>query len=74
VTLFQTLLVGSYTFGLFVWGFMWREFRALRREVETMRLQMAEREGLERGYDHERRITRLERFHHAPQAGRSPDA
>ena len=55
------LLVGSYLFGAAVWGMMWREFKALKNEVIGMRIRMAEQAGKEEGWDHEERITRLER-------------
>ncbi len=56
------LLVGSYLFGAAVWGMMWREFKALKNEVIALRLAQAEHEGREEGWDHEDRITRLERL------------
>ncbi len=41
---------------------MWREFKALKNEVIALRLTQAEHEGREEGWDHEDRITRLERL------------
>ncbi len=59
-TLAQTLVIGSYLFGAAVWGFMYREFKALRREVESLRLDTARQRGLDEGYGLPERVRRLE--------------
>ena len=57
-----TLILGGYGFSSLVAGFMWREMVKMRQEVERLRLDIARRDGLEVGYNHEHRITRLERI------------
>lgn len=56
------LIVGSYLFGAASWGMLYREIKALKGEIVTLRLQLAKDQGLEEGRDHERRLTRLERL------------
>ena len=63
------LLVGSYLMGVGVWSFMWRAFRACESKIDRIEELLAEQRGLDRGHDHERRITQLERAA-APQRWR----
>jgi hypothetical protein len=51
------LLVGSYLFGASSWWVLWRAIRRIE-------LTLAEQRGKEYGWDHEDRITRLERLIH----------
>ena len=55
------LIIGSYLMGAGSWMMLWREIKSVRAEIISMRLQLAQDQGLEAGRDHEARITRLER-------------
>jgi len=56
------LIIGSYLVGSFFYGALWRELRALKNEVESMRQTMAHEKGLREGLDLDRRVSRLERI------------
>ena len=56
------LLVGSYLFGAGVWAKMWWAFNRCEKKIDEIAEDLAYRRGKEEGYDHEERITRLERI------------
>ena len=55
------LLVGSYLFGAASWIFLWRAILRVHGAVEGLRMELARKNGLAQGQEHETRITRLER-------------
>lgn len=57
----DTLLIGSYLFGASCWLFLYREIRAVRMDINNLRIALAYEKGRQQGEDHETRITRLER-------------
>ena len=61
--LISYLIIGSYIFGALSWAFLYREIKALRGEVEQLRIALAFERGKQEGADHESRLTRLERAH-----------
>ena len=60
--LISYLTIGAYLFGAGAWAFAYRELKAVRAELVSLRIKMASDDGKAQGQDHERRITRLERL------------
>lgn len=56
------LLVGSYLFGAAVWAKMWVAFLRCEKKIDRIEEQLAYQRGKEEGWDHEERLTRLERI------------
>jgi len=55
------LLVGSYLFGAAIWTKMWVTFLRCEKKIDEIQEELAYLRGQEHGWNHEERITRLER-------------
>lgn len=54
------LIIGSYLFGATSWLFMYRELKAMRRDLSDLKIEMTRESALRVGQDHEARLKRLE--------------
>ena len=61
ITLRDLLIVGSYLFSATTWLILWRAIIRTHEAIDLLRMELARKNGLAQGQDHEQRLTRLER-------------